>query len=75
MRGKSHIAKLRPRLRVAAGISGSLIAVLVLAGCSAANLTGFDFPAFGLVKKSDKDPVETVGSIDAPAAPQKLGAR
>lgn len=72
MRGNSHNARVRFRLRSIAGMVASLIVVQALAGCSAANLTGFDFPAFGLVKKSDAGSAETVGSIGAPAAPQKL---
>ena len=40
-------------------VAGTLIAGLVLAGCSAVNLTGFTMPSFGLMKDSDSDPVAT----------------
>lgn len=45
-----HIVAWRPVVRsIFAG--GALAVALVLSGCSAASMTGFDFPAFGLTKK------------------------
>lgn len=50
----------KPRTaRRALPVVGTLIAGLVLAGCSAVNLTGFKMPSFGLMKDSDSDPVAT----------------
>lgn len=72
MRGKSHNARVQSQGRRSAGIVASLIVVQVLAGCSAANLTGFDYPAFSIVKKSGAGSEEAVGSAGVPAAPQKL---
>jgi hypothetical protein len=53
MRGISVKPQRMRALRRAAVAGGALIAVLALAGCSTGNLTGFDFPSFGLTKKSD----------------------
>ncbi len=33
-------------------LAGALVMAMSLAGCSAANMTGFEFPVFGLTKKS-----------------------
>ena len=33
-------------------LAGALVVALSLAGCSAASMTGFEFPVFGLTKKS-----------------------
>lgn len=35
-----------------ARLAGALAMALSLAGCSAANMTGFEFPVFGLTNKS-----------------------
>lgn len=45
-----------------------------LGGCSAGHITGFDFPSFGLLKKSDKhDP--RLNDAGAPPAGERLGNR
>ncbi len=33
-------------------VGGMLLATLVISGCSAANMTGFSFPVFGLNKET-----------------------
>ncbi len=73
MRGKTH----KPA-RATRGMTGMALAIaasLIVAGCSAANLTGFDFPVFGLMKKSDKENQETPEPANAPASPQRLGTQ
>lgn len=72
MRGKTHSMLLQFRLRSVARLCGAMVVALSLAGCSTVNLTGFDFPVFGILKKSDKDARETVGSADASPVAQKL---
>ncbi|MEC9367632.1 MAG: hypothetical protein VX871_02970 [Pseudomonadota bacterium] len=45
-----------------------------LAGCSAGNLTNFDFPSFGLLKNSpQEDAARNASSSGAPPSGQRLG--
>ena len=71
MRGRTQSAPKRVRLHALAAL-GALAAGLALSGCGAGNMTGFDFPAFGLLKKSDKEAREA-RAADLPPAPEKLG--
>lgn len=75
MRGKLHKPLAGRSVRRLTGIGGALIAVLALAGCSVGNLTGFDFPSFGLTKKSDDTAQETAGSLGTPPSGQKLNTQ
>lgn len=63
---KSHHMRAVCRLAVA---GGALMAMLTLAGCSAGNLTGFDFPSFGLTKKSSDRGDDSAGRTSE----QRLG--
>jgi hypothetical protein len=63
------------RARGVAAIGATLAAVVALAGCSVGNLTGFDFPSFGLTKKAENEAPETTGSIDTPPSERKLGTQ
>lgn len=60
--------------RALAALAATLLAASALAGCSAANMTGFDFPAFGLLKKSDSETRDADGA-DMPPAAEDLGAQ
>lgn len=53
MRGISVNPQRMRALRRVVVAGSAFIAVLTLAGCSTGNLTGFDFPSFGLTKDSD----------------------
>jgi hypothetical protein len=45
-------------------VGGALFMALLISGCSAANMTGFSFPVFGLTKKSGNEgDVMTTSSI------------
>lgn len=54
MRATQHQTPSRTNVR-ALPVIGALLAGLVLAGCSAVNLTGFKMPSFGLMGGSDKE--------------------
>lgn len=54
MRATQHQTQSRTVLR-ALPVIGALLAGLVLAGCSAVNLTGFKMPSFGLMGGSNDD--------------------
>jgi len=50
----------------------------MLSGCSAVNLTGFDFPSFGLTNKSADDVTGSIGQGEQDLQEQseeKLGAQ
>lgn len=72
MGGKTLNASPIRKLAAVAALGVTLAAALALGGCSAGNITGFDFPVFGLTKKSNSDtaaiPSEThtTGSIGDP---------
>lgn len=69
MRGISvHSQRIRALCRLAIA-GGAYLAVLTLAGCSTGNLTGFDFPSFGLTKNSD----HSTGYDAGRPADQRLG--
>jgi hypothetical protein len=57
----------------AAGLGCVMLLATFAGGCSSSRVTGFDFPVFGILKKSDKDAQETAGAQDLPPATQKLG--
>lgn len=59
-------------------VSSLLSAALMLSGCSAVNLTGFDFPSFGLTNKSADDVTGSIGQGEQDLQEQseeKLGAQ
>lgn len=56
-------------------VSGLLSAALMLTGCSAVNLTGFDFPSFGLTDKSDEDVTGSIGQGSQEQTEKKLGTQ
>lgn len=62
MRGNSDTLRRMRALRRLLFAGGAFIAVLSLGGCSTGNLTGFDFPAFGLTKKADEPSADPYGS-------------
>ena len=65
MRVKQHhiVSRLKSRTVL---VGGALFMALLISGCSAANMTGFSFPVFGLNKKSaDESDVMTTSSIPA----------
>ncbi|GAB4237320.1 MAG: hypothetical protein Kow0032_23030 [Methyloligellaceae bacterium] len=61
--------------RRAVVILGTLAVAFMLSGCSVANLTGFDFPSFGLIKKSDDTATGSIAPAGTPPAQKKLGAQ
>lgn len=75
MRGSTHKPSAGRRFRGIAVIGGALAAAVMLAGCSTPNLTGFDFPVFGLTKKSDEEGRERRQYNGAPPSGQRLDAR
>lgn len=75
MRGKLHKPLAGRSVRRFTSLGGALIAVLALAGCSVGNLTGFDFPSFGLTKKAENEAPETTGSLGTPPSGQKLNTQ
>lgn len=52
----------------------SLLMTLALAGCSAANMTGFEFPVFGLTKKSAEEGNAPQTGTQSDANPAYYGA-
>lgn len=74
MRGDTHKPFAGRRFRALAGIGGALAAAVMLAGCSTANLTGFDFPVFGLTEKSEDsgDEARDRRRYDGAASGQRL---
>ncbi len=45
-------------------VGGALLMAFVISGCSTVNMTGFNFPVFGLTKKSaDESDVSATASI------------
>lgn len=55
------------------GLALIVVAGLIVGGCSAANLTGFEFPVFGLLKKSDQDAEDPATTASIPRSSQRLG--
>ncbi len=53
MRATQYNTTSRPAVRFFR-LAVALVMALTLTGCSAASMTGFEFPSFGLTKKSDE---------------------
>lgn len=75
MRGDTHKPFAGRRFRGILGIGGALAAAVVLAGCGTANLTGFDFPVFGLTEKPDEEAGQRRRNHGRPPSGQRLGTR
>lgn len=72
MRGNSDNPYRMRALRRIAAAGGAFLAIMALTGCSTGNLTGFDFPSFGLTKKSGESANDTAGYAGAPPSGQRL---
>lgn len=72
MSGRSNRLPVRRSGLRLAGAGAALLSMFTLAGCSVGNLTGFDFPTFGLTKKSDEVDREATGSIGQPPSGQRM---
>lgn len=73
MRGNTLKSALR--IRGMAGLALVVAMGLTVGGCSATNLTDFEFPVFGLLKKSDKEAEDTATTASIPRSSQRLGAQ
>lgn len=69
---RARLASMRRPVITAALI---LAVGMSLGGCSAGHITGFDFPSFGLVKKSAHEDEARLNGAGAPPAGDKLGNR
>lgn len=74
MSGNARDHKARLSLKTLAGLTAALLAAGAVSGCST-NLTGFEFPAFGLLDKDRKEARDSLGPTGAPPQGSRLDIR
>lgn len=62
-------------MRGTTGLALIVATGLIVGGCSAANLTDFEFPVFGLLKKSDQEAEDPATTASIPRSSQRLGVQ